>query len=128
MKVYLFLETFMNFARKEFELYQNHCRLLQKTAKDRNRICPQTNYLFMFLLKVLNQGTCGHAHKVPALITKIQITHNHNNNPASTPSSHYTRNRLEMTHDTTNVPITYGFFSYSSGAASFKMGSEQSLL
>ena len=30
-------------------------------------------------LNILNYGTCGHAHKVPALITKIQPTHKHNN-------------------------------------------------
>ena len=42
----------------------------------------QPNYLFIDSnFNILNYGTCGHAHKVLAHITKIQLTHKHNNKP-----------------------------------------------
>ena len=36
------------------------------------------------IVPILNYGTCEHAHKVLARITKIQLTHKHNNNQLGT--------------------------------------------
>jgi len=49
-----------------------------ENSKGQKEDMTPNHYLFMFLLKV---GTCGYAHKIPALITKIQIKHKHNNKP-----------------------------------------------
>jgi hypothetical protein len=55
-----------------------------KISKRQNQVYPDPNLIFMIKLNILNYRTCRHAHKPPALITKIQITHYHNNNSSST--------------------------------------------
>ena len=53
-------------------------RLLWKTDSERTRY-TKPNYLFIDPnFNILNYETYGHTHKVPALITKIQLTHKHN--------------------------------------------------
>ena len=55
---------------------------MQTALKNRSKRtrCTKPNYLFIDSnFNILNYETCGHTHKVPALITKIQLTHKHNN-------------------------------------------------
>jgi len=35
----------LNIARTDFEMYQIYCRLLQRSARDKNRILTKPNYL-----------------------------------------------------------------------------------
>ena len=67
------------FGHVDFNWHWDKDRLLQKTDSERKRY-TKPNYLFIDpIFNILNYKTCGHAHKVPALITKIQLTHKHNN-------------------------------------------------
>ena len=78
-------KNFIIFGRVDFNWHWDKDRLLWKTDSERTR-CNKPNYLFIDPnFNILNCGTCGHAHKVPALITKIQLTHKHNNNQLNTP-------------------------------------------
>ena len=71
--------NFIIFGRVDFNWHEDKGRLLRKSDSKRTRY-TKPDYLFIDPnFNILNYGTCGHAHKVPALITKIQLTHKHNN-------------------------------------------------
>ena len=72
-------KNFINFGRVGFNGHEDKGRLLQKIDSERTRY-TKPNYLFIDPnFNILNYETYGHAHKVPALITKIQLTHKYNN-------------------------------------------------
>ena len=71
--------NFIIFGQVDLDWHWDKGRLLQKIDSERKRY-TKPNYLFIDPnFNILNYETCGHAHKVPGLITKIQLTHKHNN-------------------------------------------------
>ena len=72
-------KNFIIFGLVDFNWLWDKGRLLRKIDPERARY-TKPNYLFIDPnFNILNYGTCGHAHKVPSLITKIQLTYKHNN-------------------------------------------------
>ena len=72
-------KNFIFFGSIDLDWHWDKGRLLWKTDSKRTRY-TKPNYLFIDpIFNILNFGTCEHAHTVPALITKIQLTHKHNN-------------------------------------------------
>ena len=73
-------KNFIIFGQVDLDWHRDGQTAL-KNRSERTRY-TKPNYLFIDSnFNIFNYGTCGHAHKVPTLITKIQLTHKHNNNP-----------------------------------------------
>ena len=95
-------KNFIIFGQVDLDWHCNKDRLLQKQIRENKMYQP--NYLFIDSnFNILNYGTYGHAHKVPALITKIQLTHKHNNKSTRHTKVHTTLldlTWLNLTHAT----------------------------
>ena len=113
MKVYEFPEKFDGHCTNRFrdipDLLQN---APEKTARDRNRIGPQTTIYSCSYLRFLTRELVDMPTKSQHSLQKIQITHIHNNKSASTPSSRHNSKRLEITRKLLTFLLHMGSFLF----------------